>query len=80
MAESIHKALPQAVILVGLWSLPDSGSAQLMMQIRESAASEVYTNLNEAIQGIVSHLTSPAQDESSVDRSSRQSLSDFSNA
>jgi predicted PurR-regulated permease PerM/methylmalonyl-CoA mutase cobalamin-binding subunit len=63
MAESIHKALPQAVILVGLWSLPDSGSAQLMMQIRESAASEVYTNLNEAIQGIVSHLTSPAQDE-----------------
>jgi len=50
MAESIHRALPQAVILVGLWSLPDSGSTQLMTQIRESAASDVYTNLNEAVQ------------------------------
>ena len=80
MAESIHRALPQAVILVGLWSLPDSGSAQLMRQIRESAASDVYTNLNEAVQGIVAHLTSPARKENSVDRSSRQSLSDFSNA
>ena len=80
MAESIHRALPQAVILVGLWSLPDSGSAQLMRQIRESAASDVYTNLNEAVQGIVTHLTSPARKENSVDRSSRQSLSDFSNA
>jgi uncharacterized membrane protein YtjA (UPF0391 family) len=29
---------------------------------------------------VVSHLSSPARKESSVDRSSRQSLSDFSNA
>jgi predicted PurR-regulated permease PerM len=64
MAESIHKVLPHALIFVGLWSLPNSGSAQLMSRIQESPASDVYTNLAEAVQGIVSHLTSPAQDDS----------------
>jgi hypothetical protein len=52
MARSIQALLQDSVIVVGLWSLPSRGAARLVKKIRESLASNVYTNLEQAVQGI----------------------------
>ncbi len=51
MAESLRALLPDATILVGLWNLPPSGAARLFRKIKESAASDIYTNLDQAVRG-----------------------------
>ena len=56
MAQSIKIEIPDAQILVGLWSLPTEGAARWVRRIRESSGSTVYTNIGQAIQGIVSQV------------------------
>jgi predicted PurR-regulated permease PerM len=62
MARSIQVLLQDSVIVVGLWSLPSRGAARLVRRIRESLASNVYTNLEQAVQGIAL-LIIPARSE-----------------
>jgi predicted PurR-regulated permease PerM len=54
VTRSIQSQLPDAVILIGLWSLPPAGAARLIRRIRESSVHGVYTNLDEAVQGVFS--------------------------
>ncbi len=54
MAHSIKLELPDALILVGLWSLPAEGAARWVKRIKDSSGSEIYTNIDEAIRGIAS--------------------------
>src|SRR3984957_19081940 len=56
MAQSIKIEIPDAQILVGLWSLPTEGAARWVRRIKESSGSTVYTNIGQAIQGIVSQV------------------------
>jgi predicted PurR-regulated permease PerM len=62
MADSIRLDLPDALILVGLWSLPTEGAARSVKRIRGSSGSTLYTNIDEAVRGIVS-LVPRAEDE-----------------
>jgi predicted PurR-regulated permease PerM len=62
VTRSIQSQLPDAVILIGLWSLPPAGAARLIRRIRESSVRGVYTNLDEAVQG-VSSLAFPPRPE-----------------
>jgi predicted PurR-regulated permease PerM len=62
MARSIQMLLRDSVIMVGLWSLPSQGAARLVKRIRESRACNVYTNLEQAVQGVAS-LIFPARPE-----------------
>ncbi len=57
MAQSIKMSLPDAVIMIGLWSLPPEGAARLIKKIRASGCSDVYTNLEQAVRGIASLAT-----------------------
>jgi hypothetical protein len=43
-----------ALILVGLWSLPAEGAARWVKRIKDSSGSEIYTNIDEAVRGIAS--------------------------
>jgi predicted PurR-regulated permease PerM len=54
MAHSIKLEVPDALILVGLWSLPTEGAARWVRRIKESSESALYTNINQAVRGIVS--------------------------
>jgi predicted PurR-regulated permease PerM len=54
MAHSIQQLLPDALIFVGLWSLPREGASRSVRKIKESSGSIVYTNLDEAVRGISS--------------------------
>jgi predicted PurR-regulated permease PerM len=62
MARFIRSLLPNAVVVIGLWSLPPEGAARLMRRIRESSVQSVYTSLEEAVRGI-SALPSPQRAE-----------------
>jgi predicted PurR-regulated permease PerM len=62
MARSIRSVLPEAVILVGLWSLPPHGGARIIKRITESSVGSVYTSLEQAVRGIAS-LVSTASEE-----------------
>ncbi len=62
MVESIKILLPDAVIMIGLWSLPPEGAARLIKKIRASEDGGVYTNLGEAVRGIVSFATTGRQE------------------
>ena len=62
MSRSIQALLPDAVIVVGLWSLPPTGAARLIRKIRESGVGGIYTNLEHAVRGIAL-LTSPTPQE-----------------
>ncbi|HEX3443337.1 MAG TPA: AI-2E family transporter [Chthoniobacterales bacterium] len=57
MAQSIKVLLPEAVIMIGLWSLPPEGAARLIKRIRASGFGDVYTNLGQAVRGIASLAT-----------------------
>jgi predicted PurR-regulated permease PerM len=54
MAHSIKLELPDALILVGLWSLPAEGAARWVKRIKDSSGSEIYTNIDEAVRGTAS--------------------------
>jgi predicted PurR-regulated permease PerM len=54
MAHSIKLEVPDALILVGLWSLPTEGAARWVRSIKESSGSALYTNIEQAIRGIAS--------------------------
>ncbi len=54
MAHSIKLEVPDALILVGLWSLPTEGAARWVKRIKESSGSALYTNIDQAVGGIVS--------------------------
>lgn len=54
MAHSIRLEVPDSSILVGLWSLPTEGAARWVRRIKESSGSALYTNIEQAIRGIVS--------------------------
>ena len=54
MANSIKLEVPDARILLGLWSLPTEGAARWIRRIKESSGSAPYTNIEEAIRGIAS--------------------------
>ena len=62
MAHSIKLKVPDALILVGLWSLPTEGAARWVKRIKESSGSALYTNINQAVRGIVS-LVPQVRDE-----------------
>jgi hypothetical protein len=61
MAHSIKLELPDALILVGLWSLPAEGAARWVKRIKDSSGSAIYTNIDEAVRGIAS-LARPKHD------------------
>jgi len=61
-AKSIRLSLPDAVIVVCLWSLPPTGAARLVRKIQESVGGGVYTNLEQAVRGIASLVSSASQD------------------
>jgi predicted PurR-regulated permease PerM len=63
MANSIKLELPDARILLGLWSLPTEGAARWIRKIKESSGIALYTNIEEAIRGIAS-LVPQVSDES----------------
>src|SRR5580704_7386346 len=52
MANSIKLEIPDAQILLGLWSLPNEGAARWIRRIKESSGSALYTNIEQAIKGI----------------------------
>ncbi len=54
MARSLQLSFPEAVIVIGLWSLPPEGAARLIRKIKESQDCGVYTDLDQAVQGIAS--------------------------
>jgi hypothetical protein len=54
MANSIKLELPDARILLGLWSLPTEGAARWMRRIRKSSRSLLYTDIEQAIREITS--------------------------
>jgi len=62
MAHSIQLLLPDALIFVGLWSLPRENASRSVRKIKESSGSIVYTNLDEAVRGI-SSLVATAEKE-----------------
>jgi len=64
-AKSIRLALPDAVIVVCLWSLPPTGAARLVRKIQESVGGGVYTNLEQAVRGIASLVSSASKDSPS---------------
>jgi predicted PurR-regulated permease PerM len=53
MANSIKLEVPDALVLVGLWSLPTEGAARWVKRIEESSGSALYTNIDQAVGGIV---------------------------
>jgi hypothetical protein len=62
MAHSIKLEVPDALILVGLWSLRTEGAARWVRRIKESSGSALYTNIDQAVRGIIS-LVPQAADE-----------------
>jgi predicted PurR-regulated permease PerM len=62
MAHSIQLLLPDALIFVGLWSLPRENASRSVRKIKESSGSIVYTNLDEAVRGISSLVATAEKD------------------
>ena len=56
MASSIKLEVPNAVILLGLWSLPTEGAARWVRRIKKSSGSALYTNIDQAVEGIASRV------------------------
>jgi predicted PurR-regulated permease PerM len=62
MASFIKLALPDALILVGLWSLPTEGAAGWVRRIKRSSGSALYTNIDQAVEGIASRVPAVGDD------------------
>jgi hypothetical protein len=54
MAHSIKLEVPDALVLIGLWSLPTEGAARWVKRIEESSEGALYTNIDQAVGGIAS--------------------------
>jgi hypothetical protein len=54
MAHSIKLEIPDALILVGVWSKPTEGATRWVRKIKESSGSALYTNIDQAVEGIAS--------------------------
>jgi hypothetical protein len=65
-SRSTQQLLPGAVIVIGLWSLPQEGAARLIRRIKESQNCSVYTNLDQAVQGIAA-FRAPARHQAKSD-------------
>src|ERR1700760_1757327 len=63
MANSIKWEVPDAQILLGLWSLPAEGAARWIRKIKESSGSALYTNIEQAIRGIASLVPKVSDEE-----------------
>jgi predicted PurR-regulated permease PerM len=63
MANSIKLEVPDARILLGLWSLPAEGAARWIRRIKESSGSALYTNIEQAIRGIASLVPKVSDEE-----------------
>jgi hypothetical protein len=63
MANSIKLEVPDARILLGLWSLPTEGAARWIRRIKESSGSALYTNIEQAIRGIASLVPKVSDEE-----------------
>ncbi|HXM25676.1 MAG TPA: hypothetical protein VN957_06620 [Chthoniobacterales bacterium] len=61
MADSFRLDLSDALILLGLWSLPTEGAARSVKR-GASSGSTLYTDIDEAVRGIVS-LAPRAEEE-----------------
>ncbi len=61
MADSFRLDLSDALILLGLWSLPTEGAARSVKR-EGSSGSTLYTDIDEAVRGIVS-LAPRAEEE-----------------
>jgi hypothetical protein len=46
MAHSVKLEVPDALVLAGLWSLPDEGAARWVKKIKESSGNALYTNID----------------------------------
>ena len=66
MARSIKMVLPEAAILIGLWSLPPQGGARVIRKITESSVGAIYASMEQAVRGIAS-LVSTASEETRSD-------------
>jgi len=66
MTRSIKMALPETIILIGLWSLPPQGGARVIRKITESSVGGIYTSMEQAVRGIAS-LVSTASEETHSD-------------
>ncbi|HXM02914.1 MAG TPA: hypothetical protein VN939_09950 [Chthoniobacterales bacterium] len=53
---SIKPEVPDALILVGLWSLATEGAAQWVRRIKKSSGNTLYTNIDQAVVGIASRV------------------------
>lgn len=73
MVQFLRAALPEATILVGLWSLPHKGAARLIRRLRDSLVVGVYTNLQQALRGILP-LVLPAPQEGGAEGGARPDL------
>ena len=62
MARSVKMVLPETVVLIGLWSLPPRGGAQVVRKIAESSVGGIYTSMERAVRCIAS-LVSTASEE-----------------
>jgi predicted PurR-regulated permease PerM len=62
MARSIKTVLPEAVISIGLWSLPPHGGARIVKKITESSVGSVYTSLEQAVRGIASLVSTVSEE------------------
>jgi hypothetical protein len=69
MAHSIKLEVPDALILVGLWSLPTEGAARWVRRIKESSGSALYTNIDQAVRGIASLVPQVADEPQARDAS-----------
>jgi hypothetical protein len=70
MVRFLRTELPDATILVGLWSVPHKGAARLIRRLRDSLVVGVYTNLQQALRGILPIVT-PAPQEATATEPAR---------
>ena len=66
VARSLREELPDAAVLIGLWSLPPQGASRLIRRLRELAVGGVYTNLDQAVRGIVALVPQPSPDQAAT--------------
>jgi hypothetical protein len=72
MVRSMQSVLPNSIFMAGLWSLPSTGSARLNRKIREVVQGRVYTNMEQAVRGIVALMPPVGEDPGSEMKSSEK--------
>ena len=72
MASSLKLEVPDALILVGLWSLPTEGAARWVKRIKKSTGTALYTNIDQAVEGIASRTPLVADELQAVEENTTQ--------